>query len=62
MRKLVEMPESKFVEITCNKCKNRQVVFNKASTEVKCTVCNEVLVESTGGIARIKGKVLRTLG
>jgi len=62
MKNLVKMPESKFVQVVCSKCKNQQVVFSKASTVVNCRVCGEELVSPTGGVAQIKGKVLRTLG
>jgi len=62
MKKLVEMPTSKFLEILCPKCKNRQVVFSKAATEVNCTLCGEVLLSPTGGISRMKNKPLRDLG
>ncbi len=39
-----------FVKVKC-KCKNEQIVFSKASSEVKCLVCGEVLVKPTGGSA-----------
>lgn len=56
-----QMPKSRFVSVACRKCKNEQVVFNKASTVVKCSKCGSELVVPTGGEAEIRGKVLRTL-
>jgi small subunit ribosomal protein S27e len=47
---------SKFLKVKCEKCKNEQVIFEKASTEVKCLVCGETLAEPTGGKAKIKSK------
>ena len=51
--------ESKFLKVTCSKCKNEQVIFNKASSRVKCLVCESELSEPTGGKAKIKSKVIQ---
>lgn len=56
------MEKSKFLRVKCAKCKNEQVIFNKASTTVKCLVCGEVLAEPTGGRAVIKTKIIQVLG
>ncbi len=53
-----QKPKTKFLKVSCGKCKNEQTIFNKASSNVKCLVCGEILAESTGGKARIKTKVL----
>ena len=58
---IVENPKSKFIRVTCSKCKNEQVVFNKPATEVKCLVCDEVLVAPTGGKGVIRGKIVQIL-
>ena len=55
------MTKSKFLKIKCKHCRNEQIVFNKASTEVKCLVCDKVLVEPKGGLADIKTKVIHSL-
>ncbi|MBS3172281.1 30S ribosomal protein S27e [Candidatus Woesearchaeota archaeon] len=54
-------PKSKFIKVRCSKCKNEQIIFDKASTEVKCLVCNEVLATSTGGKAKLKTSILEIL-
>jgi small subunit ribosomal protein S27e len=54
-------PKSRFVKVRCTKCKNEQIIFNKASTIVKCLVCGEVLAEPSGGVAKIKGQLLEFL-
>jgi len=54
-------PKSKFVKVICEKCKNEQIIFDKASTKVKCLVCGEELVETTGGKAKIKAKISKVL-
>lgn len=54
-------PTSKFIKIRCNKCKNEQIIFEKASTQVKCLVCGEILAIPKGGKAEIKTTVLEIL-
>ncbi len=53
-------PNSKFVKVRC-KCKNEQIIFDKASGVVKCVVCGENLTKSTGGKAIILAKVVEEL-
>ena len=53
--------KSKFIKVRCNKCKNEQIVFGKSASNVKCLVCNEDLLESTGGKSKIKSRVLEVL-
>lgn len=55
-------PTSKFLKVVCSKCKNEQIIFNKASSNVNCLVCGAQLAERTGGKAKIKTKVLQVLG
>ena len=43
-----------FIIVTCEKCKNRQIIFEKASSIVKCLVCGEVLTTPTGGKVEIR--------
>ena len=58
MKRLVPTPKSRFYKVVCPKCKNIQIVFNKASMVVRCLKCGEELVKPTGGKAKIKGKIL----
>lgn len=53
--------KSKFVKVRCKKCKNEQVIFQKASSIVKCLVCGETLAVPKGGKAEIKSTVLEIL-
>lgn len=57
----MKTPTSKFVKVKCKKCNNEQIVFSKASTPVKCLVCGEPLLKTTGGNAKILGEVLEVL-
>ncbi|MEM7826973.1 MAG: 30S ribosomal protein S27e [Candidatus Aenigmatarchaeota archaeon] len=51
----------KFLKVRCKNCKNEQVIFSKASTVVRCLVCNDIIAEPTGGKARIKTTVLKLM-
>jgi small subunit ribosomal protein S27e len=53
--------KSKFIKVRCEKCKNEQVIFNKAATEVKCLVCGEVLAQPSASVAKLKAGVLEVL-
>ncbi|OKY78586.1 MAG: Ribosomal protein S27E [Candidatus Methanohalarchaeum thermophilum] len=53
--------ESHFVKVKCEDCENEQVIFNKASTEIKCSICGRTLVVPTGGRAEIKSQVVEEI-
>lgn len=53
---------SKFIRVKCNDCENVQVIFNKASSVVKCLICGCTLAEPRGGKAKIKTQILEVLG
>lgn len=55
------MAESRFLKITCPRCKKDHMIFGKASTNVKCDNCNILLVHTGGGKARIRAKVKEVL-
>ncbi len=52
---------SRFLRVRCPKCKNEQIIFGKASSEVKCLVCGNVLGIPTGGKTKLKARVLEVL-
>ncbi|MGQ4872521.1 MAG: 30S ribosomal protein S27e [Promethearchaeota archaeon] len=54
-------PKSRFLRVKCLNCGNTQIVFGCAATEVRCLVCEKVLLQSTGGKARILTKILEVL-
>lgn len=54
-------PTSKFIKVRCNKCKNEQVIFGKASTNINCLVCDTPIAEPVGGKSKIKARVLEVL-
>jgi len=60
MENYTKEPNSKFIKVKC-KCKNEQIIFGKAATEIKCLVCNKILATSTGGKAKINARILEVL-
>ena len=50
------------VEVVCPKCKNEQIIFNKTSKNVTCVVCGNILAENTGGMSKIKAKIVKVHG
>ena len=52
---------SKFLRVKCKNCGNEQVIFDRASKEVKCKVCGETLAKPMGGKAKIRGDVIEIL-
>ena len=45
---------SKFLRVICLKCRNEQIIFEKASTVVRCLNCNEIIAIPTGGKAKLQ--------
>lgn len=52
---------SKFLKVKCPDCENEQIVFEKASTIVKCVVCGRDLATPTGGKASLKAEIVQEL-
>jgi small subunit ribosomal protein S27e len=50
-----------FLKVKCPKCANEQTIFERASTYVKCTVCDELLAQPMGGKAKIRGEIIQPL-
>jgi len=53
--------ESKFLRISCPRCRKVHIVFGKSATRVKCNKCNKLLVGVTGGKVRVKALVQEVL-
>lgn len=58
---MVEGPKSRFIKVSCEKCKNEQIIFGKAATKVACLVCGAVLAEPAGGKTKVLAKVVEVL-
>lgn len=55
------MPKNRFIKVRCQGCKNEQVIFEAAKTEVKCIICNAVIAEPKGGKAELKARLIEVL-
>ena len=56
----LKMSKGKFVKVRWE-CKNEQVVFEKAATDIKCLVCDKPMAKSTGGKAKFVARELEVL-
>jgi small subunit ribosomal protein S27e len=52
-KRLVQGPNSYFMDVKCQGCLNIVTIFSHAQTVVTCPGCNQVLCHSTGGKARL---------
>ncbi|MDY6771612.1 MAG: 30S ribosomal protein S27e [Candidatus Nanohaloarchaea archaeon] len=52
-------PDSNFIEVKCPECGNEQTVFDKPAEDVNCLVCEEPLIEATGGRGDVQGELLQ---
>jgi len=50
-----------FIKTKCQDCGNEQVLFSKATTVVRCSVCGATIATPKGGKAELKGKVVEVL-
>ncbi len=55
------MNKYKFIKVRCQSCKNEQIIFEGATSKVKCLICEAVLAEPKGGKAEIKTRVVEVL-
>jgi small subunit ribosomal protein S27e len=59
---LIPRPRSKFLKVKCGSCESEQEVFSHSKTKIYCKSCGALLVEPTGGKAKISGKIVAVLG
>ena len=57
----IPKPRSRFLEIVCLNCGSAQKVFGCSTTDVKCHTCQKVIIQATGGKARILTKISNVL-
>ncbi|KAG1462229.1 hypothetical protein G6F56_005559 [Rhizopus delemar] len=53
LKRLVQSPNSYFMDVKCPGCLNISTVFSHAQTVVLCSSCGTVLCQPTGGRARL---------
>jgi len=52
---------NRFIKVRCQACKNEQVIYEAATTKVKCLICNAVIAEPKGGKAELKASRIEVL-
>lgn len=55
------MAKTRFIRVRCQACKNEQVIFSGATTQVKCLICGAVIAEPKGGKAELKARLVEVL-
>ncbi|EFA77082.1 40S ribosomal protein S27 [Heterostelium album PN500] len=53
LKRLVQSPNSYFMDINCHGCHTITVVFSHAQTVVLCSSCSTVIAQPSGGRAKI---------
>lgn len=53
--------KNRFIKVRCQGCKNEQNIFEGATTQVKCLICDVVIAEPRGGKADIKARIVEVL-
>ena len=51
----------RFIKTKCQDCGNEQVLFNKVTTIIRCSVCGATMATPKGGKAELKGSVVEVL-
>jgi small subunit ribosomal protein S27e len=52
---------SPFWVVKCPDCSGEQTMFSRPATAVNCAVCGARLATPTGGLAKLRGELLRTV-
>lgn len=47
--------KSKFLRVHCRDCGNEQIIFDRATSIVNCSVCGVTLAQPAGGKAQLTG-------
>uniref|UniRef100_A0A7N0US48 40S ribosomal protein S27 n=1 Tax=Kalanchoe fedtschenkoi TaxID=63787 RepID=A0A7N0US48_KALFE len=53
LKRLVQSPNSFFMDVKCQGCFNITTVFSHSQTVVTCSSCQTILCQPTGGRARL---------
>ena len=55
------MAKKKFIKVRCQACKNEQIIYEAATSKVKCLICNAVIAEPKGGKCDLKARLVEVL-
>ncbi|KAL9661019.1 hypothetical protein QQ045_025838 [Rhodiola kirilowii] len=59
LKRLVQSPNSFFMDVKCQGCFNITTVFSHSQTVATCSSCQTILCQPTGGKARLTEDTLR---
>ncbi|HEV2519043.1 MAG TPA: 30S ribosomal protein S27e [Thermoplasmata archaeon] len=52
---------SPFWIVKCPDCSGEQMVFSRPSSGVNCSVCGATLATPTGGLAKLRGELVKSV-
>jgi small subunit ribosomal protein S27e len=53
LKKLVQAPNSFFLDVRCPQCLNISTIFSHSQTSVTCNTCGQILCTTSGGRAKL---------
>ena len=53
LKKLVQSPNSFFLDVRCSNCHNISTLFSHSQTSVTCPTCGHILCTTSGGKAKL---------
>ncbi len=53
LKKLVQTPNSFFLDVKCSQCHNITTIFSHSQTSVTCPNCGHILCTTSGGKAKL---------
>ncbi|KAG0314910.1 40S ribosomal protein S27 [Linnemannia gamsii] len=53
LKRVVQSPDSFYMDVKCNACHTITTIFSHADTVVNCPKCSNVLSQPTGGLAKL---------
>ncbi|MEM4312312.1 MAG: 30S ribosomal protein S27e [Nitrososphaerales archaeon] len=57
----ITLPRQKslYLQVQCQECGNKQIVYSHTTSEVKCKICGTLIAKNTGGKAIIYSSIVR---
>ena len=52
------MGDAKFLRVNCRDCGYETIIFERASTQISCSICGSTLVRPAGGKAELVGSTI----
>ena len=52
------MGDAKFLRVNCRDCGHEAIIFERASTQISCSICGSTLARRAGGKAELVGSTI----